>query len=70
MMAKTSNLTFLSLLQANIGQDEDFDAVRAKALKFGALKVSERERECVCVCDVRERERGRERESMCVCVSM
>ena len=68
MMAKTSNLTFLSLLQANIGQDEDFDAVRAKALKFGALKVSERER--VCVCDVRERERGRERESMgaCACV--
>ena len=50
MMAKTSNLTFLSLLQANIGQDEDFDAVRAKALKFGALKVIGRERESVCVC--------------------
>ena len=66
MMAKTSNLTFLSLLQANIGQDEDFDAVRAKALKFGALKV--RERESVCVMCKRERER--EHGCMCVCVSM
>ena len=64
MMAKTSNLTFLSLLQANIGQDEDFDAVRAKALKFGALKVIGRERESVCVCDVLEREST----GACVCV--
>ena len=64
MMAKTSNLTFLSLLQANIGQDEDFDAVRAKALKFGALKVIGRERECVCVCVMCSRERAQVR----VCV--
>ena len=70
MMAKTSNLTFLSLLQANIGQDEDFDAVRAKALKFGARKVSERESVCVCVMCERERERAWVHVCVCKYVSM
>lgn len=27
------------LLQANIGQEDDFEAVKDKALKFGAKKV-------------------------------
>ena len=30
---------FIFFSQANIGQDEDFEAVKEKALKFGALKV-------------------------------
>lgn len=31
--------TFCILLQANIGQEEDFEAAREKALKLGAIKV-------------------------------
>ena len=31
---------FLSGNQANVGQDDDFDQIREKAIKCGALKVS------------------------------
>lgn len=43
----------LFFFQANIGQDEDFEAARAKAVKLGAKKVKKIKncfRKCFCGC--------------------
>ena len=41
---------FLSGKQANVGQDDDFDKIREKAIKCGALKVSWSDIFYICVC--------------------